>query len=89
MNRALRAVRKGLVFLVGLVLVVIGLALFFLPGHLLVVTAGIAVWASEFAWARRLLVRVREGIAALRRKYRKRREPRAAEQGQREDDAQR
>jgi uncharacterized protein (TIGR02611 family) len=61
-RRALaRAARLTTVAVVGLALVVAGIILMPLPGPgLLVVIAGLAVLATEFAWARRLLDYARE-----------------------------
>jgi uncharacterized protein (TIGR02611 family) len=51
-----RLIFRILVGLLGLVLVTIGLLLVPLPGPgWLIVFAGVAVWAIEFVWARRLL----------------------------------
>jgi uncharacterized protein (TIGR02611 family) len=51
-----RLIFRILVGLLGLVLVTVGLLLVPLPGPgWLIVFAGVAVWAVEFAWARRLL----------------------------------
>ena len=45
------------VALVGLIVVVAGIILLPLPGPgWLIVFAGIAIWATEFAWAKRLLI---------------------------------
>ena len=56
---------RGVVFTVGLVLVVGGLALVPLPGPgWLIVILGIAVWASEFEPAARLLDFVKAGCGA-------------------------
>ncbi|WP_377642282.1 PGPGW domain-containing protein [Oryzobacter terrae] len=56
---------RGLVFTAGLVLVVGGLALVPLPGPgWLIVILGIAVWASEFELAARLLTFVKEKVRA-------------------------
>ena len=55
-NATTRPVYRALVFVIGLVLVVGGLALVPLPGPgWLIVILGIAVWASEFEPASRLL----------------------------------
>lgn len=53
---------RGLVFLVGLLLVVLGIVLSVLPGPLTIppVLAGVALWATEFGWARRLFRRARQ-----------------------------
>lgn len=51
-----RGIRRAFIAVVGITLLVLGLALLALPGPgLLVVIAGLAVLATEFAWARRRL----------------------------------
>lgn len=48
----------------GTVLVVVGVVMLVTPGPgLLAIAAGLAVWAKEFQWARRLLDRARHAIA--------------------------
>ena len=59
----LRGVRRLLVAVVGATVVLIGVALLVLPGPaIVVIPAGLAILATEFAWARRLLKRVRERV---------------------------
>jgi uncharacterized protein (TIGR02611 family) len=59
---------RAVVAVVGLVIVVIGLALVPLPGPgWVVVFVGIAVWASEFAWAARLRDWVKERLVSWSR----------------------
>lgn len=53
---ALRAARKGVVLVVGLTVLAFGVVLIVLPGPaFLVIPAGLAILATEFLWARRLL----------------------------------
>jgi uncharacterized protein (TIGR02611 family) len=48
---------------VGGTVVAIGVAMIVLPGPaFVVIPAGLAILATEFVWARRMLVRVREYI---------------------------
>ena len=55
-NAVVRTVWKAGVFVVGWAVVVVGIVLIPLPGPgWLVVFAGLAILATEFAWARRLL----------------------------------
>lgn len=69
-RRTLRRVGVGTA---GGLLVVVGVVLLVLPGPgLLVIAAGLAVLATEFTWAKRLLVRVRARIAAARSGVRRR-----------------
>lgn len=60
----LRSTKRIVVLAVGLTLVAGGIALLVLPGPgLLVIIAGLAVLASEFAWAERMLDKAREQAA--------------------------
>lgn len=64
-NRTSYRVYRLVVGLVGLLIVVGGLALVPLPGPgWVIVFVGLAVWASEFAWAHRLLHFARERVRA-------------------------
>lgn len=62
----LRQARRAVVLVLGSTVVLIGIALLVLPGPaFVVIPAGIAILGVEFAWARRLLLRVRLEIQAL------------------------
>ncbi len=59
----LRGAWRLIVLVVGGTLLVIGVAMVVLPGPaFVVIPAGLAVLATEFVWARRLLVRVRDYV---------------------------
>ncbi|MGH9136302.1 MAG: PGPGW domain-containing protein [Acidimicrobiales bacterium] len=74
----LRSTKRVVILVIGAALVVGGAAMLVLPGPgLLVIIAGLAVLATEFAWAAVLLDRAKEkaaqaGQAAKRRFARKR-----------------
>ena len=56
--------RRVAILVVGGSVVVFGIALIALPGPaIVVIPAGLAILALEFAWARRLLARARESAA--------------------------
>ena len=56
----LRAARKLIVLVVGGTVVAIGVVMIVAPGPaIVVIPAGLAILATEFIWARRLLTRVR------------------------------
>lgn len=58
--------RKLVVFVVGMTVLAIGLAMTVLPGPaFLVIPAGLAILATEFAWARWLLHHAKERIVTL------------------------
>ena len=68
-----RGARRIGVLVVGLALLSVGAVLLVLPGPgLLVIVGGLALLATEFAWARRLLVRVRERAKQLSDQVRRR-----------------
>jgi tellurite resistance protein TerC len=57
----LRQVRRLAVAFVGGIVVAVGVAMLVLPGPaILVIPAGLAILATEFQWARRLLQRVKK-----------------------------
>ena len=57
----LKQARRIVVFVVGVTVLVAGLAMLFLPGPgLLGVLAGLGILGTEFLWARRLLRKVRD-----------------------------
>ena len=58
--------KKLVVAVVGSTVLVIGIAMLVLPGPgLLVIPAGLALLAAEFAWARRWLRQLRNGSRRL------------------------
>ena len=62
----LRSARRIAVAVIGGTIVLIGVAMMVLPGPaFIVIPAGLAILATEFVWARRLLRRVRDKAAAL------------------------
>ncbi|MBM3881785.1 MAG: hypothetical protein FJ387_19020 [Verrucomicrobia bacterium] len=63
---ALRTARRVVVALLGGTVLAFGVALLVLPGPaFLVIPAGLAILALEFAWARRWLQQVRRRLASL------------------------
>ncbi len=63
----IRQLRRIVVFVVGGTVVLIGVIMIVTPGPAcLVIPAGLAILAAEFAWARRLLLRAKEYIDSKR-----------------------
>jgi uncharacterized protein (TIGR02611 family) len=59
-----RSSKRAVVFVVGVTLIVVGLIMFVTPGPgILLLVAGLAVLASEFAWAEHLLDKAKEQAA--------------------------
>jgi tellurite resistance protein TerC len=66
-----RQARRLVIFITGAALVIVGVALIFLPGPaIIVIPAGLAVLSLEFAWARRFLQHVRRRISEQQRQMR-------------------
>ena len=64
LDQSVRHARRLIIAVVGVTVVLIGIALIVLPGPaFIVIPLGLAILAIEFAWARRLLHRVRRGIS--------------------------
>jgi uncharacterized protein (TIGR02611 family) len=59
-----RSSKRAAVFVVGVALVCVGLVMFVTPGPgIVLVVAGLAVLATEFAWAEHLLDKAKESAA--------------------------
>ena len=70
-------VRRILIVLIGSTVVVVGILLLVLPGPgILVIVVGLAILATEFAWAEALLAAARERAARVLRKVGKSRDGR-------------
>ena len=63
-------VRKLIVAVIGITVILFGLALIVLPGPaVVVVPLGLAILATEFAWARRLIRRSGAVLGNARRRW--------------------
>jgi tellurite resistance protein TerC len=64
MRLLIRQLRRLIIAVVGITVVLIGIAMIVLPGPAVVVIPfGLSILALEFAWAKRLLDRVKETAA--------------------------
>jgi tellurite resistance protein TerC len=74
LDHSVRHARRVIVAVIGTTVLLFGIALIVLPGPaFLVIPLGLGILAAEFAWARRLLRRVRRGISDTLRNGRMRR----------------
>jgi uncharacterized protein (TIGR02611 family) len=63
MRAVLRHARRLIVLVVGTTVLLFGVVLLVTPGPaFVVIPIGLAILSIEFAWARRLLYRVKEGV---------------------------
>ncbi|MBF0169853.1 MAG: PGPGW domain-containing protein [Nitrospinae bacterium] len=74
---AYRRLRRLLILLVGVSVILFGVVLIFTPGPaVVVIPVGLAILASEFYWAKRLLVRFRRKYRIAKKRFgRKAEEP--------------
>ena len=71
-------VRRILILLIGSTVVIFGVLLLVLPGPgILVIIVGLAILATEFAWAEALLRAARERASRVVRKFGNSRDPKA------------
>ena len=67
------SVRRLIVFLIGSTVLLAGVLMLVLPGPgIVVIIVGLAILATEFAWANRLLTHARDRAARVGQKLRKR-----------------
>lgn len=65
----LKKTKRLIITVVGLTVLLLGIALIFLPGPaVIVIPVGLAILATEFAWARRLLKRVKKTCQGKKQK---------------------
>ena len=63
-------VRRIMILLIGSTVVLLGVLLLVLPGPgILVITVGLAILATEFAWAEAVLARARERAERVVKKF--------------------
>lgn len=64
--QGVRAIRKAVIAVVGVTIVLVGMALIVLPGPaFVVIPIGVGILALEFTWAQRLMKRARELYGSL------------------------
>jgi 5-bromo-4-chloroindolyl phosphate hydrolysis protein len=67
-----KQIRKLAIFLIGISIVLIGCILFFTPGPaIIVIPIGLAVLATEFIWAKKLLNKFKETTCSISKSAKK------------------
>lgn len=62
----MKTARRVVIAILGGTVVLIGIVMIVFPGPaMIVIPAGLAILATEFVWARRLLKRVKSGAASV------------------------
>jgi len=68
MEKTFRRIKRMVIAIIGFTVLLVGIAMIVLPGPaILVIPPGLAILATEFVWARRLLKRVRDKFPRQRR----------------------
>ena len=68
--RTLGQAKRLVVVVIGFTILAVGVAMIVLPGPaVLVIPIGLAILATEFIWARKLLVTAKERFERIRRGY--------------------
>jgi tellurite resistance protein TerC len=63
MEKTIRQIKRIIIGVIGFTVLLIGIAMIILPGPaVLVIPAGLAILATEFVWARRLLKRLKDKL---------------------------
>ncbi|MFH2021037.1 MAG: PGPGW domain-containing protein [archaeon] len=71
-SQALRKVKKIAVFVIGMTILIIGIAMILLPGPaILVIPLGLAILATEFLWAKEWLHKIKVKTAEIKHRFRK------------------
>ena len=61
LNRNRRAAKRIVITVIGFTVLLLGAAMIVLPGPaIVVIPAGLAILATEFVWARKLLLMIKE-----------------------------
>ena len=61
-----RQIKKLVIFFIGMTIVLIGCILFFTPGPaIVVIPIGLAILATEFIWAKKLLQKFKEKTSSF------------------------
>ncbi len=67
MEKIIRRVKRSLIAIIGFTVLLIGVAMIVLPGPaIVVIPLGLAILATEFVWARRLLRRLKKKIEKIK-----------------------
>ena len=62
-NKMLRHTRRVVIFVIGITVLLLGIILIVTPGPaIVVIPVGLAILATEFLWAKRLLHKVKEKV---------------------------
>jgi tellurite resistance protein TerC len=63
LQKSLQKAKRAVIALTGFTVLLVGAAMIVLPGPaVLIIPAGLAILATEFVWARRLLKKVKERL---------------------------
>lgn len=68
--RTLKQAKRLIVIVIGFTILAIGIAMIVLPGPaVVVIPIGLAILATEFIWARKMMVTVKERIERMKKGF--------------------
>lgn len=69
MNLSIKSIKKIIVAVIGFTILIIGIFMIVLPGPaFIVIPLGLAILATEFIWARKILDKVKQKISEKKKK---------------------
>ncbi len=67
-EKAIRRIKRVFIAIIGFTVLLAGIAMIALPGPaILVIPLGLAILATEFIWARRLLKRLKDKLPTIKK----------------------
>ena len=66
LNVIYKSVRRYVIFIIGATIILLGVVMIATPGHaIIVIPFGLAILATEFIWARKLLKKFKSKVSGL------------------------
>ena len=68
--KTIRSAKRIIVIIFGFTILLMGIALLFLPGPgILIIILGLFILSAEYVWAKKLMNRVKDGVNKVKSKF--------------------
>ena len=68
--KTIRSAKRMIVIIFGFTILLLGIALLFLPGPgILIIILGLFILSAEYVWAKKLMNRVKDGVNKVKSKF--------------------
>ena len=68
--KTIRSAKRMIVIIFGFTMLLMGIALLFLPGPgILIIILGLFILSAEYVWAKKLMNRVKDGVNKVKSKF--------------------